>query len=150
MSGIGKLPCCGSFFTDAALTTFASRPIIHRDPVYLQQLLSAIQTFLADRLRLQLHPRKVEIRKFSHGIDFLGYVLLPHHRVLRTKTKQRMFKKLSRQQELLATNQIELERFHQSVQSYRGLVKHANGYELERLVQNMFPSDLRTTDDRRK
>lgn len=112
--------------------------IIHRDPVYLRQLLLAIQVFLADRLCLQLHPRKVEIRKFSHGIDFLGYVLLPHHHVLRTKTKRRMFKKLTFKQELLAAGVIELEQFHQSVQSYRGLVKHVNGYGLDQMVQNMF------------
>src|SRR3989338_3713261 len=44
---------------------------------------------------LQLHPNKVTIRKLRQGTDFLGYVSLPHYLVLRTRTKNRMLKRLT-------------------------------------------------------
>ena len=68
--------------------------VVHRDRKYLQDILTKIEIFLKQELSLHLHPNKVEIRKLSQGIDFLGYVILPHHLVLRTKTKKRMFRKL--------------------------------------------------------
>ncbi|MFH1315650.1 MAG: RNA-directed DNA polymerase [Candidatus Uhrbacteria bacterium] len=70
-------------YTDDAL-------IIHKDPRYLSLLVPFIQDWLWQNRRLLLHPNKVSICKLSQGIDWLGYVVLPHYRVLRTKTKRRM------------------------------------------------------------
>ena len=63
-----------------------------------EQLIGYIEklsNFLKDKLALELHPKKIIIRKMIQGIDFLGYVSLPHYRVLRTTTKHRMLKKIS-------------------------------------------------------
>jgi len=43
---------------------------------------------------MELHPKKITIEKYNHGVDFLGYVCFPHHRILRTKTKKRLFAKI--------------------------------------------------------
>lgn len=112
--------------------------LVHYDPYYLQSLCKDISEFLKDSLLLELHPQKVEIRKFKQGIDFLGYVILPHHIILRIKTKKRMFKKLFEKQELLLDKKIDEFTFHQSIQSYLGLIKHTNGYDLKNVVQNVF------------
>jgi len=66
-------------------------------------------------LNLSLHPDKIIIRKYNQGIDFLGYVTLPHYRVLRIKTKKRMFRRIN----------------HKNLQSYLGVLSHCNGYKLE-------------------
>jgi len=50
-------------------------------------LIVQIESFLMSALKLRLHKNKVSIRKLKQGVDFLGYVVLPHHRLLRTKTK---------------------------------------------------------------
>ncbi|MFA4846071.1 MAG: RNA-directed DNA polymerase, partial [Patescibacteria group bacterium] len=63
--------------------------ILMSDPAELRWLLPFIEQWLWHERRLMLHPNKVEIRKLNQGIDFLGYVTLPHYRVLRTKTKRR-------------------------------------------------------------
>ena len=81
---------------------------------YLKELLPEIAEFLREKLKLNLHPNKVFIRKLSQGIDFLGYVVLPYHKILRTKTKKRIFKKVS----------------DKNLQSYLGVLKHCNGYKL--------------------
>ncbi|HEY4504462.1 MAG TPA: reverse transcriptase/maturase family protein [Candidatus Paceibacterota bacterium] len=69
--------------------------IFSNDRRYLQCLLEKIGEFLNKALKLELHPNKVEIRSLSSGVDFLGWVNFPHHSVIRTTTKLRMFKNLA-------------------------------------------------------
>lgn len=55
---------------------------------YLENLLSNIFYFLDKQLKLQLHPDKLFIKTIASGVDFLGWVHFPEHRVLRTTTKK--------------------------------------------------------------
>lgn len=59
----------------------------------LETLLTKIQAFLKLRLSLDLHPNKVSIETLGSGVDFLGWVHFPCHRVLRTVTKRRMLRR---------------------------------------------------------
>jgi len=97
-----------------------------------------IESFLNNGLALELHPDKVEIRKFSQGIDFLGYVVLPYHIVLRTKTKRRMFKKLFAKQKSLNEGLLEADSYSQSIQSYLGMLKHCNAHDMADSIKNNF------------
>ena len=62
---------------------------------HLSHIHDSVNEFLEQKLKLSLHPDKVFIKTLSSGIDFLGWVHFPHHRVLRIVTKRRMFKNLS-------------------------------------------------------
>lgn len=95
---------------------------------YLLDLISKIEIFLQTKLKLFLHEKKVIIRKYTHGVDFLGYIVLPHYILPRTKTKRRMFKKLKLK--------INSAHFDQSLQSYLGYLKHANAYEVAEKLKN--------------
>jgi RNA-directed DNA polymerase len=86
---------------------------------HLVELISRLGYFLDSRLSLGLHPKKVFIRSWLQGVDFLGYVLLSHATVIRTKTVRRMLKR--------ATDE--------NLPSYAGLCRHADAYDLERLLQ---------------
>ncbi len=112
--------------------------VVHNDPVYLNETKNIIECFLWSSLGLNLHPDKIEIRKFSQGIDFLGYIILPHHIVMRQKTKKRMLKKLFKKQHLLFEGQLDEESFYQTTQSYLGILSHCNGYDLGNIVRNNF------------
>ena len=101
-----------------------------------QAQLEKIDNFVQWELSLKLHPNKVSIRKFSEGVDFLGYVILPHHITLRTKTKRRMFKKLGEKQRLWEVGILSTGSLNQSLQSYLGVLKHGNCYWLRREVLN--------------
>ncbi|TSC87566.1 MAG: RNA-directed DNA polymerase (Reverse transcriptase) [Microgenomates group bacterium Gr01-1014_7] len=92
--------------------------IIHTDKVYLEGLIPKISQFLEDELKLSLHPDKVFIKRLSLGVDFLGWVHFSHHRVLRTATKKRMFKRLKGNQP------------NETLASYLGLLKHGDTYKL--------------------
>lgn len=95
----------------------------------MKKLVNLIEEFLNAELHLEMHPQKVEIRKFRQGIDFLGYVILPHYTLLRTKTKTRMFRKIKKKYQDLQDDLISQESFNQSLQSYYGTLKHCNGYK---------------------
>lgn len=86
----------------------------------LEMLLRPIAEFLRSRLALEIHPDKMSVRTWSQGIDFLGYVLLPHCTILRTKTARRIAGRVNQD----------------NLSSYLGLCTHASAYELEQLIRN--------------
>ena len=85
---------------------------------YLESITPSINIFLKDELGLSLHPDKIFIKTLSSGVDFLGWINFRDHRVLRTTTRKRMFKKLKENKKLAIIN------------SYAGLLKHGNTYKL--------------------
>ena len=90
--------------------------VLDNEPKYLEKLISQINNFLQNNLKLSLHQEKINIKKLKQGIDFLGYIVLPHYRVLRTKTKKRMFQRINQK----------------NLTSYLGLLKHCHSYKLRR------------------
>ena len=51
----------------------------------LQQWQAQISDFLQERLHLQLHPHKQVLQRANQGIDFLGYIVHPHHCLARQR-----------------------------------------------------------------
>lgn len=88
--------------------------ILNRDKSYLINLIPQISEFLEKELSLSLHPNKVFIKTLSSGIDFLGWINFPHHRVLRTATKRRIFRRLQQNNS------------KETLASYLGILKHGN------------------------
>lgn len=105
--------------------------VLDHDPHYLLELAFKINEFLEEHLTLSLHPNKITLRKYRQGIDFLGYVILPYHRVIRTKTRKRVTNKIISKREESDDNLISQESLRQSLSSYLGILKHCKGYELE-------------------
>jgi retron-type reverse transcriptase len=96
--------------------------IFGESKAYLEDLIPKISDFLEKHLKLTLHPDKLFIKTLTSGIDFLGWVHFPNHRVLRTSTKRRMYKNLKRSPT------------KESVASYLGILNHGNTYKLKRKV----------------
>ena len=105
---------------------------------YLEGLIPLIGKFLKESLTLNLHPSKVTIRKLHQGIDFLGYIILPHYRQLRTKTKKRILKKLCRRVREHKQGTIPYETVEQSLQSYLGVLSHADTYTFANDLKNQY------------
>lgn len=94
--------------------------ILGNNPKELEKLVPIIERFLNIDLKLKLHKQKTIIRKLGQGIDFLGCVILPYHRVLRTKTKKRMLGRANKK----------------NLPSYLGVLKHCDGYKLRQAIAN--------------
>jgi retron-type reverse transcriptase len=114
--------------------------VISDDREYLQKLLGTINVFLIQHLNLELHPEKVSIRKFNKnkGVDFLGYIILPHYKLVRIKTRKRMFKKMKEQARQYRDGSVSKETMDQSMQSYLGVLSHANTYRLSEKFKNQY------------
>jgi len=106
--------------------------ILSEERKYLEATLSKINNFLIDVLKLSLHGRKIIFRKFTHGIDFLGYVVMPYYRVLRTKTKRRILKKMARRKSELERGEVDVASFNSSLQSYFGVLAHCKGFKIRK------------------
>lgn len=109
---------------------------LHPNKAYLENIQKHIEQFVREQLRIIVHPNKIVYRKLSQGIDFVGYVLLPHYRVLRTKTKQRMFKKVRHKVHEYDDGVIDGPTLNQSIQSYFGLLTHCNGHGVAERLRN--------------
>ncbi len=100
--------------------------ILSEDKTTLCTVYQYIVQFLLRELKLELHPDKVFIKTFDSGVDFLGWVHFPEHRILRTVTKRRMIKRVSTCQ----VDTLEAVRA-----SYLGLLKHGNTHKLIKYIQ---------------
>jgi len=100
---------------------------LSHDRDQLRELLPYIVVFLRDRLKLKLHPDKVSISTLASGVDFLGWVHFPDHRVLRAATKRRMFRTIEQKDGKKET-----------VQSYLGLLSHGNTRQLQQEVAALY------------
>ncbi|MFH0912056.1 MAG: reverse transcriptase/maturase family protein [Patescibacteria group bacterium] len=85
-----------------------------------------VNQFIKTQLKLNIHPNKIHLRKFNWGIDYVGYVALPHYSIPRRKTAQRIFKKI---RQLLKKG--ELDKLAKAIPSYLGYLGHANAYKLQ-------------------
>ena len=102
---------------------------------FLENSIPRIGLFLYEKLKLELHPRKVIMRKIHHGVDFLGYVSLPHYRVLRTRTRRRMIRKITEIVRLKKSGTVSLETFKQTLMSYAGMLGHCKSKKLKGLLR---------------
>ena len=112
--------------------------IIAHDRAYLEMLLPQIRAFLWGALALSLHPNKVTIQKCRQGVDFLGYVLLPHHTLVRKKTQRRIFHKLKKRTGEYRRGLIEEKTLFGSLRSYLGVLSHADAHEVTERLKNQF------------
>ncbi len=112
--------------------------IISENLNYLKELLPKLKTFLSEKLKLELHPGKIIIRKFHQGVDFLGYVIFPHHHLLRSKTKERILKNIRKKVVRYHEGFTSENQTKQSLQSYLGVLSHADAYDLAEDLKNQF------------
>jgi hypothetical protein len=61
----------------------------------LMQWKAAIEGFLHERLRLELHPNKTVLQRSRQGIDFLGCIVYPGHRLTRQRSVRALRRRLA-------------------------------------------------------
>lgn len=100
--------------------------LLSDDRRQLLRCVPEVGRFLARRLHLSLHPNKLFIKTLASGVDFLGWVHFPHHRVLRAATRRRVLKRIRKH----PTNE--------TLQSYLGLLAHGNTFKLRQALLNAY------------
>ncbi|MBU1952532.1 reverse transcriptase/maturase family protein [Patescibacteria group bacterium] len=80
-----------------------------------------VKDYLGKKLTLEIHPHKISLSTLASGVDYLGYINFPKHRILRTKTKRRILRLVN----------------NKNLPSYFGVLKHCNSYILKQEVENI-------------
>jgi len=94
--------------------------LMSEDKEFLKRQIPLLQSYLFNNLKLELHPSKLFLKTVSSGLDFLGWIHFSDHRVLRSTTRKRMFRRLK-----INNNK------KSSLDSYLGMIDHGNAYKIK-------------------
>ncbi len=100
--------------------------ILPDDKDLLKNQVNLIKEFLLEELKSDVHPQKIFIKTVSSGVDFLGWINFPDHRILRKTTKIRMF------------NRLKNNFSNNSLNSYLGLIKYGNTMKIKSKIINNY------------
>jgi len=90
--------------------------LLHQSSQWLNAALKQIEAFLPARLNANLNPKKTILQPIDRGVDFVGHVIKPWHRVTRKRTVN---ESISRASGILADELFE------TGNSYFGLLSQA-------------------------
>jgi retron-type reverse transcriptase len=99
------------------------------DKRHLADVREQIQDFLAS-LRLRLHPTKNVVFPVRDGLRFLGYRVLPTHRLLVKENVWRFLRRLRQMQRDYAQWRVSFAAIYQRLMSWNGHAQQANTYRL--------------------
>ena len=107
--------------------------ILHQDKDQLHEWIRIIDTFLKEKLQLDLNE-KTCIRPITLGVEFCGYKIWNTHIKLRKSTALKMKRNLKKLQKEYAAGEVTVEEAKQTISSYLGILKHCDSYSLKRTI----------------
>lgn len=78
--------------------------LVHEDAEYLKESIVSIRTFLSERLRLELHPRKIHFQHATKGVAFLGAYIKPYRIYVGKRMKGNFFQTIEEINRMIAGN----------------------------------------------
>jgi retron-type reverse transcriptase len=122
--------------------------LLHSDREQLEAWESDIERFLADRLALELNPKR-KVAPVSNGVDFLGYIVRRDYRLVRRRVVNNLKRRL-REYEARLVQRVEggvrygferdiLDALAATISSYLGHFKLAKSFRLWVSLWRQFP-----------
>ncbi|HAF43448.1 MAG TPA: reverse transcriptase [Gallionellaceae bacterium] len=90
--------------------------LLHRSPQWLNQAHADIKAWLPEHLGLRLNPAKTILQPVERGVDFVGQVIKPWHRVTRKRTVKAAINRV---------RDIDAAKLFETANSYYGLFRQA-------------------------
>lgn len=104
--------------------------ILHSSRAQLKEWEERIRVFLQEKLLLTLHEQKSRIIPLARGIDFVGFRIFYHYRLVRKRNIRRMMRKVS----ALEADELSYWNLMKSYQGWQAYVKWANSFKLRKRV----------------
>ena len=104
--------------------------ILHSSKEQLQKWKGQIDEFLRKKLKIELHPQKSRIISLSKGIDFVGFRIFYHYRLVRKRNIRKMKKRINS----LKDCDISYWKFMESYQGWQAYVKLADSFKLRKNI----------------
>lgn len=112
--------------------------IFDKNPERLKKARLQIENFLKTKLGLTLHPKKVYLQHVSHGVRFIGAVILPYRIYIGKRTKHNLAAKIHALAPLMNTPQ-KIHDFCASINSYLGFMCHYSTFYLrQKMIGEVF------------
>jgi hypothetical protein len=108
--------------------------ILHSSKEQLEIWKQEISKFLKEKLKLELHPDKSKISSLSKGIDFVGFRIFWHYKLLRERNIRKMLKTIERYK----AGEISREKILESFQGWNAYAKWADSYRMRKEIVNLF------------
>lgn len=112
--------------------------ILHRSKKVLQIYESRINEFLINNLKLELHPDKSKIIMLSSGINFLGFRVFYHHKLLRKKAPSRINSRIEEWKEMYDMGLIQREEVLHRLSGWMAYAVNGNTYYLRKKLMVKF------------
>lgn len=106
--------------------------LFHSNSKQLVDWIEDINTFSRENLHIQLHPRKTNVNKIEHGVNFVGYILKPWRKYIRRSTPSNLLRKMEDKNFWKNDDVIA------SANSYLGMLRQVNGYNARRKICQRF------------
>lgn len=109
--------------------------LVHQSRDHLLSLVPQLREYLHDQLGLQLHPRKMYLQHYSHGMQFLGVVIKPDRIYAASRTKANFYASIQRHNEVVAhakPTRSQQDAFRSSMNSYLGWLAQFSTRRLRR------------------
>lgn len=103
--------------------------ILHKNKKRLKYFLKNINNFIPC-LKIRLHPDKTQIYALRNGINFLGYRVFYHYKLLRKRNIRYFMKKLKNNTSLYNNQEINKEQFESRINGWLGYAKFGNTFNL--------------------
>ena len=124
--------------------------IIHNSKEVLEEWKERIDTFLTKSLALTLHPDKSKIIPISRGIEFLGFKIFPHYRLMKRRNRRKFKRKLRETVCLFDNKEIAYDSIYDFIEGWIAYAKHANTYNLRQKIlsefENKFSGEISTKE----
>jgi len=118
--------------------------ILEKDKERLLFLKKEINIFLTNNLNLRLHPHKTLIRNIKQGVNFLGFRVFPHRKLLKKNNLPRMKNKLFLMQEELNQKSIDYDKIYASFEGWLAYAHQVNSFKIrQKLIleyEKIFPA----------
>jgi retron-type reverse transcriptase len=104
--------------------------ILHKSNLKLGEWKDEICNFLKERLNLEIHPDKSKIISLSKGVDFVGFRIFYHFKILRKRNIRKILYKLKQ----IKRNKITEDKFEESFNGWYAYAIWANSYNVMKLL----------------
>lgn len=102
--------------------------IIHRSKGQLEQWKKEIESFLKEKLQIDLHADKSRVIPLSRGVDFVGFRNFAHFRLLRRRNIKKMIRKIR----MFKDGKMDFRPLMESYQGWQAYARWANTYRLRK------------------
>lgn len=102
--------------------------LMHESPQWLNAAKADIEAWLPERLGLSLNPAKTILQPVARGVDFVGQIIKPCHRVTRKRTVNEAMRRV---------REIDAAELYQTANSYFGLLRQAKSHHQRAQLSNV-------------